>query len=340
MKFAPFTAPILGSTLVSLLLATSGVAMADKAVDKAEEQLANLRFDEARNTAKSALKEGSRGPSEVVDLYMLLGQVSASTGKESDAVNFFHNALSIDIDATLPSGSSPKLSEPFDKAKSRLEGASPITLEFKDKGGGRVIVKITSDPANLVGGAALLYSQDGKEEIKKGRGRNTVKMKIPEGASNARIAAVDFHGNRLNDPVDLGQSGSGSGEATTVALGTKTDEAPGRPLFSRWQLYAGLAVGAALGGGYYGFKSRGFIKDAEALEDGTEFSEAQRLEDLAKEKALYANIGFVAAALLAGTSYWVYSSNAGKKETPPTTTTSLTPYLTPEGAGFSAAFRF
>ncbi len=339
MRFAPTT--ILG-LICAVQISTSATALADKAVDKASRQLADLRFDEAQTTALSALKKGSRGPAELVDLYMLLGQVSASIGKDKDASNYFHNALSIDGDASLPAGASPKLSDPFDMAKGRLAGATPIALDYESKGEGRVIVTITSDPANLVGGAALLYSADGKSQIKKGRGRNTVKMKIPDGATDLEITALDLHGNRLNEPIELDLDNEGGAKDNKgkdlVAGGSSNDGSTSRPLFTRWQLYAGLTLGAALGGTYYAFKSSGFVKDAEALEDGTEFTMAQRLEELAEEKALYANIGFVAAALLAGTTYWVYSSYSGETEKP--TKTSIAPYLAPGEVGVAAAIRF
>lgn len=337
MNIAPIARQGLCCTLMGLILSVGGVAIADKAVEKAEAELAELRFDDARQTATAALKKGTRGSAEVVDLYMLLGQVSASMGKDKDAVKYFHNALSINLEAALAPGASPKLSEPFDTAKARLDGANPISIEYEAKDDRRVIVTISSDPANLVGGAALLFTQDGEEQVKKGRGRDTVKMKIPEGAADLRIVAVDLYGNQVNEAIDLDLGGGGGAEIG--GAGVKKASRPGRPIHTRWQLYAGLTAGAVLAGGYFGFKSKGFIDDAEALEDGTEFSKAEQLEDFAKTKALYANISFVAAALLAGTTYWVYSTKSGGAEKA-ATTTSIAPYLTPEEVGIAAAFRF
>lgn len=312
--------------------------MADKAIDKAKTQLADLRFDDARNTATTALKKGSRGPNEVVDLYMLLGEVSASMGKDKDAAKYFHNALSINLAAALGPGASPKLSEPFDKAKNRLSSADPITLDYEVFDEGRVVVTVTSDPAKLVGGAALLYTEGGAEKTKKGRGADTVNMKIPDGASDLRIVAVDKYGNQINEPIDLEADGTVEGGASGLGV-SKSKNKPGRPLLNRWQLYAGLTAVFAATGGYYSFKSKGFVEDAEALEDGTEFSKAKQLEDFAKEKALYANISFVAAALLAGATYYVYTTNADTTEKAPTKTT-IAPYLTPEEVGIAAAIQF
>lgn len=337
MKIATAPRPYICS-IVALVLAlsgTAGIVHADNAVKKAESQLADLRFEEASETAVSALKKGSRGPSEVVALYMLLGQISASMSKDKDAVSYFHNALSISSDAALPAGASPKLSEPFDKAKARIEGTTPIALEYEVEEDGRVIVTISSDPANLVGGAALIYKEAGKEQIKKGRGRDTVKMKVPEGATDLQIVAVDLYGNQINTATALDLESDG--EETVVQ--DKATERRGRPLFSRWQLYAGLTVGAAIGGGYFAFKTKSLVDDAEALEDGSEFTQAKKLEDRAKTKALYANIGFVAAALLAGTTYWVYTTKSGDSEKAPTTT-SITPYLSPTEVGVAAALHF
>jgi hypothetical protein len=338
MNIVPIARQGLCCTLIGLILSVGGVALADKAVDKAEKQLADLRFDEAKDTATTALKKGTRGSAEVVDLYMLLGVVSASMGKNNDAINNFHNALSINLEAKLAPGASPKLSEPFDTAKAKLEGANPITIEYEAEDDQHVVVTISSDPANLVGGAALLFTLDGEEQVKKGRGRDTVNMKIPEGATDLRIVAVDLYGNQVNEAIDLNLGAEGREQVG--GAGVKKASRPGRPIHTRWQLYAGLAVGAALGGGYFGFKSKGFIDDAEALEDGTEFSRAKQLEDFAKKKALYANISFVAAALLAGTTYWIYTTNSGGVEKAASTTTSIAPYLTPEEVGIAAAIQF
>ncbi len=336
MNIATLTRHSISCTLIGLVLSFGSVALADKAIEKAKSQLADLRFDDAKDTATKALKSGTRGPSEVVDLYMLLGEVSASMGKDKDAENYFHSALSINLAAALGPGASPKLSEPFEEAKSRLDNSDSIELDYGAFDEGRFVVTVTSDPADLVGGAALLYSEDGQEQRKKGRGKNTIKMKVPDGATNLQIVALDLYGNQINEPVDLDLD---SGTNGASGLGASKSSKAGRPLFNRWQLYAGLTVIAAATGGYFSFKSKGFVDDAEALDDGAEFSKAKQLEDFAKEKALYANLSFVAAALLAGTTYWVYSTNSGGQEKAPANA-SISPYLTSKEVGIAAAIQF
>lgn len=336
MNIAPLARRSISCTLVGLVLSFGGVALADKAIEKAKGQIADLRFDAAKGTATAALKKGTRGPNDVVDLYMLLGEVSASMGNDKDAENYFHSALSINLSATLEAGASPKLSEPFEAARRRLTGAEPITLDYESFDEGRVVVSVVSDPAKLVGGAALLYTENGEDQTKKGRGADKVNMKVPDGATDLKIVALDRYGNQLNEPIELEVESESGG---TSNLGAGKTSKPGRPLFNRWQLYAGLSVVAAATGGYFAIKSKGFVDDAEALEDGSEFSKAKQLEDFAKEKALYANISFVAAALLAGTTYWVYATKSGSTEKPPAKAT-ISPYLTSDEAGIAAFIQF
>src|SRR5690606_34005427 len=107
----------------------------------------------------------------------------ASLGEDSEAVAMFHNALSIDATTRLPEGVSPKLSEPFATAQARLVGATPIAVEVEQLQEGLLVVRVDSDPANLVGGAQVNYKLKGKSATLRGSGRSTIEVVVPEGAS-------------------------------------------------------------------------------------------------------------------------------------------------------------
>lgn len=109
-------------------------------------------------------------------------------------------------------------------------------------------------------------------------------------------------------------------------------------VYERWQLYAGLAVVSLGAGGYFGTVSRAKTDEIENLDDGTEFTVAQQLEDEAGRNALYANIGFATALGFGAASLWMLMREDGGAPEPQTTT--LAPLLGSDRIGFTANVAF
>ncbi len=317
-------------SLTSLL--SLPIAHADNVTKKAERELAELRFDRAADLATEALAEGKRGPEELVALYMILGRVSASLGQDVKAQAYFQSALSINSNADLPQGVSPKLSIPFVSAKKELQDAKPLELLAERDDMNQLSVQVSSDPAQLVGGVEARFDVDGKPEKLRGDGRDIIRLDLPEGAKNVSIVAVDQYGNRLTGELDVG-----SVHETLVTIDQVSQ--PNPPLYKRWQLYTGLAVATLASGAILGDAARRKTDEIEQLPDGTEFAIALELEDQAKSRALYANISFAATGILGATAIVMYLSQGSGSESQPGQAT-LHPILGRDHVGVSASLRF
>ncbi len=322
-------------TLLFFALVGSPTSHADKTTESAQKGLAELRFEDARSIALKGLKEGTRGPENVSTLYMILGQVSASLGDDADAEEAFRAALSLDGEASLPEGVSPKLSEPFSRAKASLEDEQPIKLLSELAADGQLSVQIASDPAKLVGGVEASYQLDGAPKTKRAKGTGTIRLELPSGIIKLEVALTDAHGNQLTspEPVDVGEI-----ETNVVMKDDLTSPTASPPIYKRWQLYAGLAIGSFATGAYYGNASRSKTDEIAQLEDGTEFSVAQDLEDQAKKRALYANIGFAAGAALGAAAVWMFLSEAPTPEAP--LATAIVPMVDMDRLGVAAHVSF
>lgn len=333
------------SRMLLLLLATASLLVArqvqaDDAADRTEQYLAELRFDEASKLATTTLAKGNNEPSEIARLYMVLGQIQASMGKDSDAVAMFLNALSIDAEIRLPDGVSPKIDEPFTKAKARLEGASPISLAFKGLTGDQLRVVVQSDPANLIGGVKLSYQLKGKKKTALGRGRNAIEITVPEGASALRVRALDMQGNHLTDWQAMESAAAAAAATTALTTVPATPSKQGVAIYQRWEIYAGLSGAALACGLYFGKSAEDYASDISGLPDGTEFSVAQDLEAKADSQALYANISFVGAGLLGAAAFWMYSREPSAKQESTASATAIVPVVSPDSLGVRASLRF
>jgi hypothetical protein len=325
-------------------------ASADDAVDKARDLLLELRFDEARNTAEKALKEGKRSPPEVATLYMVIGEVLASMGQEKDARNQFRNALAVQPDLELPKGASPKLIEPFQAAQALLEGATPLDVSAHIESG-KLKISIESDAARLVGAVRVTMKIAGKRRVKRRNILDSVSLKLPDTASDIGVHILDEYGNLLLD-VALGEAGDDAQEDEEpaqekldpedgqVSVESAGNERPG--LAMRWELWGGVGLVFAGAATYFGVQSSKTAKDVEALPDGTEFSEAQSLEKKAKRQALYANVGFSLAGASVIAAAWLYfrERDSNSERQGPGLTAQIAPLLGTDLAGASATFEF
>lgn len=330
--------PHLLALLAFLSLGASHEAYADGAVPTAEEHLEELRFEEAQALAQSVLSKGKSDPQEVGRLYMVLGRVAASLGEDSEAVAMFHNALSIDATLRLPDGVSPKLSEPFATAQARLEGATPIAIEVQQLDAGLLVVRVDSDPANLVGGAQVVYKIKGKSKTQRGTGRSTIEIVVPESASAIEVTALDMQGNRLTAKQNLLSKKSAPSVEVSSTV-TKEPSTPGPALYERWEIYGGAAGIALLGGLYLGKTADDAASEVSKLEDGTEFSVAKALEEKATSRALYANITFAGAGLLGAAAVWMYTRGDDEPEAR-AKTAIVVPTVSRDGLGIGASLRF
>ena len=100
------SAPIRLLALVTALAAGAPLAAAQKKaapratgknpLERARNEIGELRYEDAQKTVDKALRSGTNGPPEMAELYLLEGEVQASLGDEQAAQEAFRKALVID----------------------------------------------------------------------------------------------------------------------------------------------------------------------------------------------------------------------------------------------------
>jgi len=306
--------------LVLALLVIEGVAWADPSPDalaRARQAVAESDYGAARPALSAALDGGGRGPEELAEIYRLTGIVSAALGDTKAATDAFTRLLALSPKAALPAGTSPKIKRPFDAAAKYA--ASHPALELKLETGARpptiTLIRV-SDPLGLVATAHVTFAIDGgAEQAKDVAARERTAIVLPAGKRiDARVAALDSHGNRL---IEIGSKDVpivliGDAPAAPVVADTPRPvpprvDAPARalPIYRRWWPYAAVSVAFGGAAAYFGHAAQSDTHELERITADSvhhTFTEALAVEDRARRNALFANVGLIGAGVFAVTA--------------------------------------
>jgi hypothetical protein len=308
--------------LVLALLVLEGVAGADPSGDalaRARTAVAESDYGAARPALSAALDGGGRSPEELIEIYRLTGIVAAALGDPQAASDAFTRLLVLSPKAALPAGTSPKIKRPFDvAARYMASGHAPLQLKLETRAAPPMITLVrVSDPLGLVASARVTFSVDGGAERAKDVAASArTEIALPPGKRiDARIAALDRHGNRL---IEIGSSDVpvvivGEAAAAPIAVAKPRVVAPvpadrparALPLWRRWWPYA--AVSLAIGGAaaYFGYAARSDADELDRLNADSlhhSFDEALAVEDRARRHTSFANVGLVGAGVFAVTA--------------------------------------
>jgi len=355
-----------------------GAAGKGPPAERARNEIGELRYEDAQKTVEKAIRSGTNGPEEMVELYLLLGEVKASLGDDDAAQTAFKNALVIDASAELRGGLSPKIREPFGKARKAMKSKKMLAIQHRilKPDPPTIAVLVQSDPFGMIIGGRLIYKNaDGAERSVAGMGKERIDLKLPRGTSTFVVAGIDEHGNRLivlgsqSEPLTLdveaggggdggsgdggdagdggsgdanGGDGGGGGEDAAIVEKSSDDGDGGTPIYANWLLWGGVAVGLAGVGVATGLATRSTIKDLDDVRQNSEmyeFSYAQSLADKAERRALYTNIAFGAAAACAVVSGVLFWRQRGKSRRAEREA-ALVPVVGADAAGVAAHFRF
>ena len=298
-----------------------GVAAADDSLAQARKAVAESDYVAARPALTAALDAGGRGPDELAEIYRLTGIVAAALGDARGASDAFTHLLVLAPKATLPDGTSPKITRPFDAAARYVasHGALEVKLETRAAPPAITLV-VVSDPLNMVATAHVVFTVDGGAERSQDAevGSERTEVALPAGRRiDARIAALDVHGNHL---VDIG-----SRDVPVVIVGEPPPpvvvapvpppppppvvRAAPRPLYVRWWPYAAAGAVALGATGYFALAARSETDDLRRIIADSahhRFGDATAVEDRARRDVLLTNIGLGvtgALALAAGALY-------------------------------------
>jgi hypothetical protein len=289
----------------------SGVARAENPhLARARVELDQLRFDEARSSLATALRSGGSTPDEIAEIYRLSGQVAAALGDVAEAENSFRRFLALSPGATLPAGTSPKITAPFSAAQAKMQGSPPLAVRLEGEPGWPLVVRVVveSDPMSMIAGAEIEWWVEGEEPrraTESGDGPIDVPIPLAE-QPGARIlvrgTAIDRFGNHLrevgrDEPIVVWQP---SGRPPVEEPPVETTRS--RPFYARSYTWAAVTIGFLGIGTYYAFKVRSTqdeLDDIEANPLEHDYSEWVDVKERGEREALIANITFGAAGAFA-----------------------------------------
>ncbi|TMQ11126.1 MAG: hypothetical protein E6J91_24175 [Deltaproteobacteria bacterium] len=284
--------PIAVSIVLAALATTAAAEPAPPRAEAAElltsatVAFAALRYDEALGLADQAWRSGGSDPEQVRRIFALAGRAAGSIGDDEAARLWFRRWLYLDPAATLPEGTSPKLTALLGDARDALAGAA-IAARITARPG-EIAVTVADDPLDLVAavraGATSVALRDHAAAL-------------PASTAARRIELVDRHGNTLAAIAVVG-----------VAVATTAPSLPpwsARP--STWMIASGAL--AAVGGGalWLALDARSSLRDLDRDSTHHEYTEARAIEQRFDRAQLVAGvaIGGAALAAIAGTVLWL-----------------------------------
>jgi hypothetical protein len=343
------------------------------ALEKARGLLGELRYDDALATLSAQLEAGKSGPAATAQIYLLLGEVRASVGQETEAERAFQLALAIDARIELRKGLSPKIARPFRRARRAQRAVKPIAIAHRvvTQDPPTIAVLVQSDPLGLVAGARITYWEGATARSvaeAAGTSRDRIDLVLPRRASRFVIAGIDRHGNRVVElgsqkrPLSLDIDSGGKRPVADVPAASEPvasepepaasasnrpvfeeedrSEADRPPLYAHWILWGGVAVGLAAAGTWAGLSANSAVDELDQIRETefeVEFSEAKRVADRAEQRSLIANVCFGAAGVSAvAATILFFRGRRSSGERP----TALAPMIGHDHVGVSAALRF
>ncbi len=335
-----------GGLAVVAALSLGGHAYADNGLPDARRAIDKLDYSKASAQLAAALASGEYGHDKLAEIYRLRGIVASTLGDKAGAIAAFQRLLALEPGATLPAGTSPKITRPFAEA-GKDHHALQVTTETGSSPPS-VTVVVVSDPLAMVAGARAIVVADGRpEETRTAHGTaGRMTLALPAGKRlEVRVAVLDDHGNRL---VELGSASAPiviervealvvveKPHALPIAKPIARDD-DHRSIVTRWWLWGSVSVGFATGGTLFGLAARKAGRDLGALNatsSAHDFGEAQAVLSRGQRDALFANIGFGCAAATAIVAGFLFAR--GREHPLP-----LAPMAAPSGGGVTLEVPF
>src|SRR5688572_7205118 len=117
--------------LALLVAAARPAAAEDPSLTRARTEIDRLQFDKAQASLAEAVKSGASSRDELADIYRLSGEVAAALGQRDEAEEHFKRFLSLSPSASLPKGTSPKITRPFETARTFTTRKKPLAIRHE-----------------------------------------------------------------------------------------------------------------------------------------------------------------------------------------------------------------
>jgi hypothetical protein len=281
------------AAVLAILVALAAPARAGGAEDLAEARRLKQQLDYRGALAATlrAIAAGDHDPPGLRAAYALAGELAAGLGDDDAAVEHFVHLLVLDPTATLPAGTSPKITAPFAEARAQAHAAGALTARLEETGDGVALV-VERDPLGMVAGARLRW---GDRELR-ATGAGRLELAVPAGV-RFEAALVDRHGNALF-------AAPGERPAGRPDPGDRPPSRRGAPPWAHPAPWAGVAAVAGGVAAVAALRVRSAQREWDRLrdEDGVhDFSRLRAVEERGRRNARVANVALAAAAV-AGTA--------------------------------------
>jgi hypothetical protein len=314
-----------GACAAAMLLAWASPARADVSVDTARAAIEASDYLKARAELTALMGKGQSGPSELAEIHRLYGIVAGALGETQVATVAFQLALSLNPRITLPVGTSPKIARPFASAQGYVKTREPLRVKTETSARPpSVTLVILNDSMSMVARAKVTFSVDGgAEQTREGTGKERITIPLPDGARiDLRVAALDTMGNRVAE--------IGSADVPIVIIDAKTDvekidvvppppppRPKQRPTYLQWWVWGGATVVFAGTGSVLGLAAltaRNDLAELNATSPSHTFDEAKQVESTARNRVLFANIAYGAAAVCGVTAVILFLTRPRETE--------------------------
>lgn len=244
----------------------------DAALGDARRLEANLEYEPALAIVEELIARGGATPAQLVERHLLAGRLAAGLDRADVAKAHFARVLALAPTTSLPAGTSPKLTEPFEAARVI---AAPLVVEARAGVAAEIIVK--TDTLSLVAGLSARLVDN---RVLRGEG---TRVEIPRGTWAVEVSALDEHGNVLwSAPVDRAVDSDGGPARAHV------------PFYRRPTVWLGIGTFTLAVGGLsaWRFQVAQDDWDAQRAAGMTDFTDLQAIEDRGRRWGVVANISF------------------------------------------------
>ncbi|HEY5948165.1 MAG TPA: tetratricopeptide repeat protein [Kofleriaceae bacterium] len=299
---------------VALLTTLASTARADALAD-ARKAVEGSDYSSARPALETALKAGTAGPADLAEIYKLTGIVEAALGNAGPSEKAFAKWLALDPKASLPPGTSPKITRPFSAAQERAKKTGPLAAKAETADDPpSVTLVVVSDPQKMIVGAKVYYVADRKpEQTLSADGKDKITIDLDLGKRiDLRLHAIDEYGNRVVElgskdvPIVITSSGKAKPLDTkdrALLVRKQPSEPPQpRPWYFQWWVWGATTVVATGVGGYFAWRTREDVQQLDHLNANSldyQWHDAQVVEDSARRNLLVTNIAAGTAGVFA-----------------------------------------
>lgn len=314
------TIPLVAALWVGL--GSAGLARADRAERDALERRAaaaldDLRYEEAYPLYEQLERMGGNRLDEIREIYRRLAEIAASMRRTEEAVSRYEKLLAVEPGFQPAAGSPDVFRAVLDLARLRPGALEPVeaTATAGGESGRAIDVMVSRDPLGMVAGAGL-YRYGEQVAIARATGAAPWRLAVPgSGPLTVQVILEDQHGNQLMGlpPIEIAgeaggtsalSGGSPAGSPTGGSVARAGPAAPeGRSWYARPAVWLGVSAAAAAGVGLALGATVADRQDAldAILADSRNhlLSEAEVARDRLEQRALHANLAFVAAGALA-----------------------------------------